>query len=354
MRILHLIPSLGGGGAERQVVYLARGLRFLGCDVHVGILREGPNLTPLLESGASVHRLRASSNYDPLLLPRVVGLIRRVQPDIVQTWLTQMDVVGGIAARITGTPWVVSERSTGAVYPRDVRHALRRAIGGLADAIVANSRGGLEFWQQVLASKSIVPNALALQEIDASPRGGADRGSGKVILFAGRFEQEKNLPNLIDALALVLGERDALALFCGTGALEAEVRARVQSHGLGDRIHFLGFTDTLWSLMKRADVMVAVSWFEGHPNVVLEAAACGCPLVLSDIPAHSEIFDAGAAEIVPPADPRAISSAIVRVLDDPRAALARARRARGIIERLSIDSAAAAYLHVYERLVGAR
>jgi glycosyltransferase involved in cell wall biosynthesis len=353
VRVLHLIPTLGGGGAERQIGYLAQGLQARGCDVHVGFEHAGANLPRLLESGATVHRIRAAGNYDPLLVPRIVGLIRRVQPQVVQTWLTQMDVVGGIAARLTGTPWVLSERSTAAVYPRDLRHALRRSIGGLADAIVANSAGGLEYWPHVSAVKRIIPNALALQEIDAAPSDTVDGGEGKVILFVGRLDQEKNLPHLVDALAMVLRDRDAGVLFCGTGALEGDIRTRIEGHGLSQRIRLLGFSDRVWGLMKRADVLVSVSWLEGHPNVVLEAAACRCPLVLSDIPAHREIFDENAAVLVAPADPAAIASAIVRVLDDPTAAAVRARRAREIVEPLSVDSQAAAYLQIYERLDGA-
>lgn len=353
MRVLHLIPSLGGGGAERQLAYLAGGLRRRDCDVHVGILRDGPNLERVLAAGATVHRIHAASNYDPLLVPRIVRLIRRVRPDVVQTWLTQMDVAGGFAARVTGTPWVVSERSTAAVYPRDLRHALRGAIGSLADAIVANSRGGLAFWRRGTASRSIVPNAIALQEIDSAVRDAAT-GEHGTILFAGRFEQEKNLPNLVDALAIVLRDRDAAVLFCGAGGLEAEVRAHVEKHGLTSRIRFLGFTDRLWSVMKGADVLVAVSWLEGNPNVVLEAAACGCPLVLSDIRAHCDVFGADAAELVPPADPAAIAAAIVRTLDDRSAARDRARRARAVVEPLSIDGAAGDYLRIYESVVGRR
>ena len=350
MRVLHLIPTLGGGGAERQITYLARGLRDRGCDVHVAIVRDGPNLSPLLDAGATVHRIRIASNYDPFLVPRIIGLIRRVKPDVVQTWLPQMDVAGGIAARLTGTPWVLSERTTAGVYPHDLRHATRLTIGGLADAIVANSAGGLGFWRHVDSSaKSIVPNALALPEIDSAPREVVAEG-GKVILFVGRLEQEKNLTNLIDALAMVMRDRDARAVFCGDGSLEAEIRAQIAARGITDRVHLIGFTDRVWSVMKGADVLVAVSWFEGHPNVVIEAAACRVPLVLSDIPAHRDIFTTDAANIVAPGDAHAIAAAIVRTLDDPVAACARATRARAIVEPLSIDAAAAEYLRVYERV----
>lgn len=348
MRVLHLIPSLAGGGAERQIAYLARGLSERGVDVHVGILRGGPNLERLQHTGATVHWIPSGGNYDPFLLPRIVRLIRRVRPDVVQTWLTQMDVVGGLAALMTGTRWIVSERSSGAHYPRDARHGMRRLIGRFADAIVANSKGGLTFWTKTRAAKFVVPNAVPLEEIDAAPREEIDAGDAKVILYAGRLDEEKNLPNLIDALAEVMRDRDALALFCGIGPLEAAIRARIEERGLSARVRILGFTDRLWGLMKRADVLVAVSWFEGHPNVVLEAAAAGCPLVLSDIAAHRDVFDEQSAAYVPPTDASAIAAAIGRALDDPTAARERARRARDTVAAFSISAAAETYLRVYD------
>jgi glycosyltransferase involved in cell wall biosynthesis len=348
MRVLHLIPSLEGGGAERQIAYLARGLADRGGDVHVGILRGGPNLERLHRAGATVHWIRSGGNYDPFLLPRTVRLIRCVNPDVVQTWLTQMDVVGGAAALIARKPWIVSERSSGAHYPRDARHALRRWIGRHADAVIANSKGGLDFWTQSDAAKFVVPNALPLEEIAAAPREELDAGTAKVILFAGRLGEEKNPLTLIDALAEVMRGRDAIALLAGVGPLEGAVRARMEERGITDRVRILGFTDRLWGLMKRADVVVSVSLFEGHPNVVLEAAAAECPLVISDIAAHRAVLAEEAAAFVPPSDAHAIAAAIGKVLDDPAAARARACRARDTVASFSIFSAAENYLRVYD------
>jgi glycosyltransferase involved in cell wall biosynthesis len=351
MRILHLIPSLGGGGAERQISLLAGGLRAAGCEVHVAILRDGPHFERLERSGTMVHRIRARGNYDPLLVPRIVRLIRGVRPDIVQTWLTQMDVAGGAAALWTGTPWIVSERSSGLHYPRDLRHALRRFLGRFADAIVANSKGGLHFWKATCARRFIVSNAVDLDAIDASRPDDVETDGRPIVLFAGRLDQEKNLPTFIRALAEVMHARDVIALFCGSGPLESEVRERVNALGLSERIRLLGFTDRLWSLMKRADLFVTVSWFEGQPNAVLEAAASGCPLVLSDIESHRENFGESTAILVPPGDARAIAAAIAGVLDDPASARERARNAREVVSGFTIPAIAAAYLHIYERLV---
>jgi glycosyltransferase involved in cell wall biosynthesis len=103
--------------------------------------------------------------------------------------------------------------------------------------------------------------------------------------------------------------------------------------------------------MKRAAVMVSVSWLEGRPNVVTEAAAAGCPLVLSDIPAHREFLDDGAACYAPPDAPRAIAAAIERVLDDTAGSAARAARAKEIVSGWSICNIAARYLRVYEEIL---
>jgi glycosyltransferase involved in cell wall biosynthesis len=351
MRILHLIPTLGGGGAERQIAYLAQGLQARGCDVHVAIDSGGPNLERLLRAGATVHWIRPRGNYDPMLLPRILRLVRRLRPDIVQTWLTQMDVVGGAAALMTGTPWLLSERAAPLAYPRNAKHRLRSFIGRFASAVVANSPAGLEVWKHGRSPRFVVPNAIPFDEIAATP---ADHEllprDARIVLFAGRLAPQKNLPTLIAALAEVTSKRDVVAILCGEGELEAGVRAMIAATGRGDRIRLLGFTHHLWSLMKRADAVVLVSWFEGHPNVVLEAVASGCPIVVSDIAEHRAFLGDEEALLVPPDDPAAIANAIIRTLDDPEAACARAANAQRAVQRWSIDHVAAEYERIYHQM----
>ncbi len=350
MRIFHLIPTFGGGGAERQLAYLAQGLGELGCDVHAGSVTGGVNLPRFEAAGATAHPIAANGNYDPLLLPRVARLIRSLRPDIVETWLTQMDVIGGAAVSLTSVPWIITEQASGA-YPHDIRHTLRRGFGRFADAIVANSQGGAAAWSGSPAVKYVIPNAVAIEEIEAAPRDETDYGHAEVILFVGRLDPEKNIGNLIDALAEVVVHRDAVALLCGDGPWREEARARIEALGCNDRIVLFGYTDRVWSLMKRAAVMVSVSWAEGRPNVVTEAAVAGCPLVLSDIPAHREFLDDAAAWYAPPDAPHAVAAAIERALTDTAGSAARAARAKEIVSGWSIRNIAAKYLRVYEDLL---
>src|SRR5258708_16637088 len=101
MRVLHCIGGLGGGGAERQVSYLSKELLRRGVDVHIAYRHGGHNLNGIQESGATLHELWGRNNYDPLLLCSLVKLVRRVKPDLIQTWLLQMDVLAGLAAVLT-------------------------------------------------------------------------------------------------------------------------------------------------------------------------------------------------------------------------------------------------------------
>ncbi len=350
LRVLHLIPSLGGGGAERQITYLARGLAEIGVDVHVGFLREGSNFDRLAASGATMHRIASRGNYDALLVARVMRLIRNVKPQLVQTWLTQMDVLGGAAATLTRTPWLLSERSSPPAYPRPLKHRVRERIGAFAHGIVANSPPGLDVWTRARGAKFIVPNAIAFDEIAAAA---CDESlappDAQVVLFAGRLDREKNIPTLIAALAQVTEARNAVAILCGEGPQESETRALIAGR---ERIRMHGFTPRLWNLMKRADALVAVSIFEGNPNVVIEAAAAGLPAVVSDIPAHRAFLGDDATLFVPPGDSNAIAGAILRTLDDRAAALARAANARRAVERWSIEHAAAEYARVYRQILG--
>lgn len=351
MRILHLIPSFGGGGAERQLAYLAQGLGDLGCEVHAGSVAGGVNLPRFEAAGGIAHGIAAAGNYDPLIVPRVARLIRALQPDLVETWLTQMDVIGGAVVSLTPIPWILSEQFTGAGYPPGIRNGLRHFVGRFADAIIANSAGGAAMWAHSPAVKFVIPNAVAIEEIEAAPRDPADFGDAKVILFVGRLDPQKNTSNLIDALAQVVIHRNAMALLCGEGPSREEVRARIEAIGCAERIRLLGYTDRVWSLMKRADVVVSASWLEGRPNVVTEAASCGCPLVLSDIEAHREFLGDGAAYYAPPDEPDAIAAAIEEALTDTAGARRRAERAREIVSAWSIRNIAKKYLQAYEEVL---
>jgi glycosyltransferase involved in cell wall biosynthesis len=354
LRILHCIPGLDGGGAERQLCYLARALGTKGVDVHVAYHLRGARVSKTPESSVTFHELTSHGNHDPLLLWQLFKITRKLKPDLIQTWLLQMDVLGGLAALVTGTPYLTTERVVAAAYDGMWKVKLRSWIGARAALVVANSQGGREYW---LAKKSpnfvrVVPNAVPVEDVREAlapnPEICGAIENKEILLFAGRYCAQKNVLNLLDALFLVLSERPAaMALFVGSGPLESELVDQVKRHHMEDRVKISGYTQQLWGWMKRARAFVSVSLFEGSPNVVSEAAAAGCPLVLSDIPEHRALLGDDSAYFVPCDAPTEIARGILDVLRNPEEAYGKAELACAKVSCFTINSIADQYLELY-------
>jgi glycosyltransferase involved in cell wall biosynthesis len=355
VRVLQCIPSMEGGGAERQLTYLVGELHQLGVDVHVALVSRGPNWARLIATGATVHEMRARGPHDPFLFAQLFRTMRTVDPDLVQVWLRQMDVLGGLAAFALRKPLILTERTSRAAYPASVKHAARICIGRFASAIVANSEEGDRYWQgraNRRAPRYIIPNAIPVSEIAMAPPANEIVPPGrKLVLFAGRLEPEKNIDTLLAALLLVLQHADFDAVFCGVGTLKPRIVEWIEDNRLATRVRLIGYSPVLWGLMKRASVLISPSMFEGTPNVVLEAMACRCPLVLSDIPEHRALVDESTAILANPTSPVELASAIGTVLRNPDAAHARAEAAFSRVERFSPALIAQRYLDVYRTVL---
>jgi glycosyltransferase involved in cell wall biosynthesis len=358
--VLHVIPTLGVGGAERQLGYLAPELARMGHKVHVAYSREAPG-TPDMP-GVSLHRLKARSSYDPTLIGELVGYIRRVRPDIVHTWILQMDIAGGIAARLSNTRWILREPSSAMAYPSSWKHRLRVRVASGADAIVSNSRGGADYWSALLpeSRRYVVRNGVPINKIDdleaGLPDGMAEPGV-PIILSAGRLTVghtgSKNLKTWLEVLARIKRQKAVCGIVCGEGPQRLELECVARELGLETDVQFTGHlpAPAVWRLMKKASVFVSLSAFEGCPNTVVEAMACGSPVVVSDIPAHREILDESCTRFVDPTDVAQVADVILDILDNPHGASNRAATARKRIQSWSIREMARGFEWVYDNVL---
>ena len=338
MKILQCIPVLDhGGGAERQLSYLAYEQAKRGHHVHVAFSRRGAYVDHLRPAGVVFHDVGGRGNHDPRILIRLIRLIASLRPNLVQTTAAQMDILGGTAALLTGTPWILREPSSAPSYGSDWKSRLRRMLGAGATAIVSNSRGGDAYWSGA-HTRYVIPNGLPFDEI-----GTVVPNPDNVVLFAGRLNEGKNAATLLDALAHV--GADFTAVICGDGPQRDELQQKADA-----RVVFTGLVTDLWERMRHAAVVVSLSHFEGCPNVVMEAMACGVPLVVSDIPAHRELLADGMALFVGADDVAAAAQAIEATLLDREAAKARARAARAHVAHCSIDALVRHYDQVYRDL----
>jgi glycosyltransferase involved in cell wall biosynthesis len=218
---------------------------------------------------------------------------------------------------------------------------------------------GARYWQPALAagaSVNVIVNALDVSAIRAAPPpilALAIEGRS-LILVVGRLNEQKATDVVLQAIALVGARFEFLVLFMGEGPGRAAVEAAARTAPGRNRVAVVGYNPQWWGLLKMARGLVSASRFEGAPNVVLEAMAGGCPLIVSDIPEHREILDERGALLVRPEDPKALAAAIEALLADPAAARRRASQAAERVEELTIDKAADAYDRIYQQVISRR
>lgn len=359
MKILHCIPSLGGGGAERQLGYLASALAEMGHEVHIAHTAPIAGTPP---AGVILHRLKCSSNYDPVLLPRLLRLVVTVRPDIIHSWILLMDILCGVTARLTGIPWVLREPSSSMAYPPMFKNRLRVLMARGASCIVSNSTGGDEYWAGKLSHvrRRIILNGLQVEcGCDDNEEEMRDYlvGTLPLIVYAGRLTSDvsgsKNLIQLLDALAIVCKTRRVRGVLCGDGPQRQELERYVADLGLEGTVSFSGHLPScsLMKLLSVASLFVSLSAYEGCPNTVMEAMQCGCPLLVSDIPAHRELLDSDSAVFVDPDDLEQVAEMIKSLLDDRNGALERADRARIRSQGWTVTRMASAYDSLYREII---
>ncbi len=171
--------------------------------------------------------------------------------------------------------------------------------------------------------------AAAAEPIDAEH---ASAWQPPVIVAAGRLADAKNYPLLIEAVALLRARLPAQLFILGTGDREASLRALIAEKQLERVVTFAGFQRNPWQYIARADVFALSSRYEGFGNVLVEAMACGVPVVATSSPGTREIVTDGVdGLLVDRHEPAALAAALARVLEEPglRARMAgEARRQR--------------------------
>lgn len=359
VKVLHCIPNLTGGGAERQLVYLLEASSTVGVQPHLAITGRGPNFQAAMQSGATIHEITAKSSHALKIPWNLWQIVKAIRPQVIQTWFRQMDIAAGAVAVLLRIPWVISERSSAEAYPPSAKHWVRLRLGRFAAAVAANSKSGLDYWSTFGNPRTsvLIQNCVPLARIDlAMPiaknaRGGEPKEP--ILIFAGRLSEEKNLPAFLEIIAALRCHMRVRAVVCGEGSGAAAGRRQAADLGLEKSVQFLGYVDNLWSLLKSADLFVSLSRFEGMPNTVLEAMACRCPVFLSDIPQHQELCSPGTAVFASKGPPSEVAMQIFRLLQDPLECRKRATEARLLVERrFSVGSVASEYVALYKSLLG--
>ena len=357
--VCHVVPSLGTGGTQRQVVeYFKRAqpeppLRLIALFDH-----NDRFLLELEAAGLEVEilargcRRSAAGRLAVRFFPNTTALVvltrrfRAIRPSCVVSWLFQANVVAAPAARLAAVPRVVASirnLSTWKSWPEYRRWwywLADRASAALTDEIFANSRAAAVDYARWLRRDDLevgvvsngvdVDGLLTAPRADVSARLGLGTGQ-KLLLTVGRLSAEKDHATLLRAVARLPGPgTDWHLVVVGHGKLELELRELATSLGLDDKVTFAGRVDDPQSYFAAADLFILPSRIEGAPNALIEAHIFGLATVTTDWPGALEVVQPGVTSVVVPiGDDGRMASEISRLLADDEARATMGRSAAG-------------------------
>ncbi len=383
--IAFYLPNLAGGGVQRIVLKIASALSEQGHTVDLVVGEASGELSFLLKDSFHLHVLKASPyltsrlaalRADPslawlapqLVLSRYLNLSRL--PDLARYLVARrpavlfaatppLNILAVLARRLAKVPvrLVISEHSHFSVDVPKLKRRARRLIPAMrraylqADKIIAVSHGVAEDLVQTLGISSraieVVYNPIVssdwerrLSERIDHPWFGAQEIP--VVIAVGRLARQKDYPTLLRAFAKLRASRPVRLAILGSGKAKVKTRLEALAKDLkvADWVAFLGFQPNPLPYIARANLLVLSSRWEGLPNVLIEALACGTPVVSTDCPSGpAEILENGRyGRLVPVGDVDALARAMAEVLDwPPKPELLKAR-ARDFEEAKAIEA----------------
>ena len=348
LRVLHVIGGMPGNGTERQLAGMLRAAHGRRWEALLLVLRGGDDLSrQLADAGVPVRELPPTTDFDPRRAFALRRLVRSGDYDVIHSSLWGTNLVTRLAAIGRRRPAiVVSERSVEDFRSRSGR-VLDHALRTLTDRYIGNSADVGAFISRAHAVDpsvvAVIPNGLDRTVFNCEGRTASGSPPWK-IGCVGRLIREKGFDLMIAALPEVLRARDVELHIAGRGPLLEEL----ETAAAGLPVHFRGFLSQpadVARFLRELDLFVMPSRWEGLPNAVLEAIACGTPVVATDAPGVAEAA-AGQATLVASEDIHGLAGAVIASLADPRPPSDAAIN--------SFDDVAVGHLAVFEAALGQR
>ncbi len=372
--VLHLTSSFGlGGGAETNLVRLVGHMDRSRLHNVVVTMTDGIGhdllRSRLARADVPIYSLgmrRGVPNLSAVV--RLVRILRKVRPDILQTWMYHADLLGllvGKIARVPSIAWNIRCSSMGH-QPTLSTLVLRMLIplSSLPHVVLANSQSGIRA-HKALGYKPrrwvYIPNSLDLDEFRPDPeaRNQVRRElelpqDAPIIGLVARFHPMKDHANFVAAASLLAADDPRIHFVLvgrGVDSANVELTRWVESTGARHRFHLLGHRLDISRITAGLDIGCSSSASEGSSNALAEAMACGVPCVATDV-GDSSLIVQNTGVIVPPKQPQAFARAchgLINLTLKRREELGLAARKR-IEECFSVPSVVLRYQGLYEQL----
>ena len=365
-RLVHIIPTLDQGGAEKQLCLLCAHLDRQKFDTHVIVLTHtGPREAALRQAGIPVHFINKRGKFDPFAYRRLKAKLAELRPDIVHTWLFAANAYGRAAAKAVGVPVIIAGERSVDPWKRNWQIFIDKWLMKSTTAVITNTSAITEFY----ASRGVptdrfvvIPNAVepftgprltreqAYARLNIPPR-------GKLVLAIGRLWPQKGYQDLIWAGELMaVAQGDAWLVIVGDGPLRERLQQFRDDTRAENSVRFVGERTDARELLSAADLLWNGSLYEGQSNTILEAMSLGVPVIASDIPGNRDlVVHEQTGYLFPLGDINNLTRYSTRLLQDEtlwtslsQAAAARAR------EEFSLDRMVERHSETYQRLLNSR
>jgi glycosyltransferase involved in cell wall biosynthesis len=353
--ILFLTRSLDRGGAERQLVALAKGLTSRGHAVVVAVFFTGGVYeAELAEAGVRVINLGKQGRWDILpFMNRLLRLLRQERPAVMHSYLAVPNILAtALKPLLRGTRIIWGVRASNVDLSNydwlsRFAYALERRLARFADRIVANSHAGMVYAVANGFPENkmvVIQNGIDTEYFRFDSEGRQQvrsewgLGAGEILVgLVARLDPMKDHPTFLDAASRIARERHDVRFVCvgdGAAAYTAMLKQKAADLGLSGRLIWAGARDSMPAIYSALDIVTSSSFGEGFSNTIAEAMACGVPCVVTDVGDSADIV--GNADcVVAPGDACALAAEIQYLTALPpeqRRALGKAGRARIVAE----------------------
>ena len=334
-RILFFMSTLGGGGAERAVVTYCQYLNKEQFQLSLLLLNDVGNLKSQFPAGIPIDDLHKRSRWDVLgVLFRLRKVISVRTPDLIVSNLTYCNLLLLLAKRMfaISTPVIVIDHIHVSSAMRHIRHAYVRRwmikyfYNYAVKVINVSQRGARDLIENFHIDEQKVEciyNPIDIESIEVRAQESHVVPAGipenlPVILTVGRLTAQKDYPTLLYAFKTLLTTRKAFLIIVGEGEERESLELLADSLGIESHILFAGFQNNPYPFFRRAHCFVMSSLYEGFGIVLVEAMACGCPVVSTDCPAGpGEIIEDGnSGLLVPVGNALLLANQVLAVISD--------------------------------------
>ena len=325
--------GLSGGGAEMSMLRLAEDFGRRGYDVRIAVLWRTGRLVDMLPAGVRVDEIGGGRLS---CIPRLARYLARDRPDAIIGFMTYANVATILAQALSPSlkKIVVSEhnafsrsiRIRGGIpklfhYAVPVAYRWTSAVVCVSHGVEADLAATTRLPKRLLTTvyNPVITEELLERSLEPPDHPWLTGKSLPVVLAVGRLERQKNYPLLLQSFARLRRRMDCRLVVLGEGALRGELKAEIERLDLKDHVDLAGFRTNAMSFMRRADLFVLSSDFEGLSNVLIEALAVGCSVVSTDAPhgPREVLQDGQLGRLVPVGDTDALARAMEDALRDP-------------------------------------